>query len=135
MDKNLRPRIRTSQLAPVAPAGVTPEVAGPTGLLPASLASGVEHSELRFPPTRAAQASRSRGVFLEPPDEITGAARARWIEVPVAIVAIVVAAFALLVCVQAPSIVGSPSVVSNPGPAIVAAASVTPTFVVAVKRR
>ena len=129
MDKSLQIRIQNTRIAP-APAGAKQALARSTAISPGNSASGGEHSELRFPPTRAARALRSRGVFLESPDEITGAARARWIEVPVAMVALAVAAFALVVCINAPSIVGGLSVGSNPGPAIVAAASVAPAFVV-----
>jgi hypothetical protein len=72
---------------------------------------------------------------LEKPVEVMSAGRAHWVEVPVAIVALGVAAFALAVCFNASSIVGGPAVGTNPGPAIVAAASVAPTFVVPVKLR
>ncbi|MDQ6916434.1 MAG: hypothetical protein M3023_01270 [Pseudomonadota bacterium] len=68
-------------------------------------------------------------------DEIGNAGHSRWIEVPVALVALAVAAFALVVCLNATWLVGSPAVGANPGPGIVAAASVAPTFVEAAKLR
>ena len=68
-------------------------------------------------------------------DEIGGSERSRWIEVPVAMLALAATAFALVVCVNATSLVGGPLVGANPGPAIVAAASVTPAFVEPVKLR
>ena len=66
---------------------------------------------------------------MEEADEVKGTGRARWIEVPVAMVALAVAAFALAVCFNAPSIVAGATLGTNPGPAIVAAASVAPPFV------
>jgi hypothetical protein len=101
----------------------------PTASLPG------DRSVLRLPPTRAARASRSRGVFLEAPAEVGSAERANWIEVPVAIIALGVAAFALAVCFRATSLVAGPTVGINPGPAIVAAASVAPPFVEPLKLR
>ena len=135
MDKNLENR--TQNRFQVAPAlllvaqGTTRNARSPA----ASLVSGRDHSGLRLPPTRAAQASRSRGVFLEEPAEAASDERAHWIEVPVAVVALAVAAFALAVCFKASSLVGGPVVGINPGPAIVAAASVAPPFVVPLTLR
>jgi len=116
MDKNLEKRTenRTQVAAPLLPS---------------------DRSGLRLPPTRAARASRSRGVFLEVPAEVVNDERANWIEVPVAIIALAVAAFALAVCFRASSIVAGPTVGINPGPAIVAAASVAPPFVVPLALR
>ena len=136
MDKNLEKRTQSSsQVASAVPQGTaqrTPNVAGsPAG----SLAHASEHSGLRFPPTRAARASRGRGVFLEKADEGMGTARSRWIEAPLAILALAIAAFALAVCVNAPSIVAGASSGTNPGPAIVAAASVAPAFVLPANSR
>ena len=48
-----------------------------------------------------------------------GAGRSRWIEAPLAILALAIAAFALAVCVNAPSIVAGATFGTNPGPAIV----------------
>jgi len=50
-------------------------------------------------------------------------------------VALAVAAFALTVCFNAPSIVSSGAFGPNPGPAMVAAASVAPPFVLPAKLR
>jgi len=109
-----------------------PSVAGsPAG----SLAHAREHSALRFPPTRAARASRGRGVFLEKAGRGMGAGRSRWIEAPLAILALAIAAFALAVCVNAPSIVAGATFGTNPGPAIVAAASVAPPFILPANSR
>lgn len=110
----------------------TPEAtrrAAPSG---SSFVSVSGPSELRFPPTRAARASRSRGVFL---DDRDNSGRSRWIEVPVALVALAVAAFAVVVCLNASWLVAGPSLGANPGPGIVAAASVAPSFVEPVKLR
>jgi hypothetical protein len=72
---------------------------------------------------------------LKESDEIMGAARSRWIEAPLAIVALAIAAFALAVCVNAPSILAGATFGANPGPAIVAAASVAPPFVLPANSR
>src|SRR3984893_8250259 len=106
MDKNLEKRTQnSSQVASPVPHGAAkraPIVAGsPAG----SLGHAREHSALRFPPTRAARASRGRGVFLEKADKGLGAGRSRWIEEPLAILALAIAAFALAACANAPSIV------------------------------
>jgi hypothetical protein len=90
---------------------------------------------LRFPPTRAARASRSRGVFLKEAGQIVQGERAHWTEVVMTLGALVVAALALAVCVKTSSVVGSPAIGANPGPAIVAAASVAPPFVAPTKSR
>ena len=136
MDKNLQTSTQSQ------PQVASPALADATRKTPNSGASTASRfvpvsgsSDLRFPPTRAARASRSRGVFLGESDEIGGSERSRWIEVPVAMLALAATAFALVVCVNATSLVGGPSVGANPGPAIVAAASVTPAFVEPVKLR
>jgi len=72
---------------------------------------------------------------LKESDEIMGAGRSRWIEAPLAILALAIAAFALAVCVNAPSIVAGATFGTNPGPAIVAAASVAPPFVLPANSR
>ena len=72
---------------------------------------------------------------MEDSDKGKGRGRPRWIEVPVAIVALAVAAFALAVCFNAPSIVAGATLGTNPGPAIVAAASVAPPFVLPANSR
>jgi hypothetical protein len=116
MDKNLDKSTQSrSQVAPTLPAS--------------------ERPGLSFPPTRAARSSRGRGVFLGDADQPKGRRRPRWVEVPVAIVALAVAAFALTVCFNAPSIVSSGAFGPNPGPAMVAAASVAPPFVLPAKLR
>src|SRR5712672_925448 len=116
MDKNLE---KSTQSRPQA--APTPPASEPSGL--------------RFPPTRAARSSRGRGVFLNDADPSRGNRRPHWVEVPVAIVALAVAAFALTVCFNAPSIVSSGAFGPNPGPAMVAAASVAPPFVLPAKLR
>jgi hypothetical protein len=94
-----------------------------------------ERSALRFPPTRAARASRSRGVFLGDRDDVPGGVRLRWIEPLGAFAALVIAALALAVCVNTTSTVAGLGLGANPGPAIVAAASVAPPFIVPVEMR
>ena len=136
MDKNLDKR--TQSRLPIASAELpsmtqkAPNVAG-------SPADGFsprrEQTGLRFPPTRAARASRGRGVFLDESDEAMSGKRSRWIEVPVAIVALAVAAFAVTVWINAPSVVASSALGTNPGPAMVAAASVAPAFVLPARSR
>src|SRR5947207_1884118 len=113
----------------------TPEAAGRAAPAGSSFVSVSGPSELRFPPTRAARASRSRGVFLGDRGEVGNSGRSRWIEVPVALVALAVAAFAVVVCLNASWLVGGPSLGANPGPGIVAAASVAPSFIEPVKLR
>jgi hypothetical protein len=105
-----------------------PGVAGSPGLAPRG-----KHSGLRFPPTRAARASRSRGLFLEEPD--MGLGRSRWVEVLGALAALVVTALALAVCVNTTSVVAGAAFGANPGPAIIAAASVAPPFVLPMRLR
>src|ERR1700674_1771379 len=136
MDKNLEKRTQNS--SPVASAVLqgmakrAPIVAGsPAG----SLGHAREHSALRFPPTRAARASRGRGVFSEEADKGLGAGRSRWIEAPLAILALAIAAFALAVCVNAAAIVAGATFGTNPGPAVAAAASVAPPFVLPANSR
>jgi hypothetical protein len=136
MDKNLEKRTQTnSQVASAVLRSRAPRAPSVGGSPAGSFAHASEHSGLRFPPTRAARASRGRGVFLEEADEVMGTGRARWIEAPLAIVALAIAAFALAVCVNAPSIVAGATFGTNPGPAIVAAASVAPPFVLPANSR
>src|SRR4030088_3106951 len=115
MDKNLEKRTQnSSQIAWTVPQGMAkraPIVAGsPAG----GLGHAREHSALRFPPTRAARAPGGRGGLLAG-DKGMGAGRSRWIEAPLAILALAIAAFALAVCVNAPSIVAGASFGTNPG--------------------
>jgi hypothetical protein len=94
------------------------------------LASKVEFSGLCFPPTRAARASRSRGVFLRDSDGPAKPRRSRWLEPLAMLGTMVVAVLTLAVCVNTTSTVASAAFgAANPGPAIVAAASVAPPFV------
>jgi hypothetical protein len=136
MDKNLEKRTQSSsQVAPAVLRSMAQRAPSVGGSPAGSVAHAQEHSGLRFPPTRAARASRGRGVFLEEADEVMGTGRSRWIEAPLAIVALAIAAFALAVCVNAPSIVAGATFGTNPGPAIVAAASVAPPFVLPANSR
>ena len=131
MDKNLE---QCTQSRPQADPASVPKLAqgvlNVAGSPPAS-----ERAGLRFPPTRAARASRGRGVFLEDGDKLRGGGRPRWIEVPVAIVALAIAAFAVTVYINAPSMVAGGAFGPNPGPGMVAAASVAPSFVLPAKSR
>ena len=130
MDKNLEKRTQSRpQVAPASLPKLALGVLNVAGSPPAS-----ERTGLRFPPTRAARASRGRGVFLEDGDKVRGGGR-RWIEVPVAIVALAIAAFAVTVYFNAPSIVAGGAFGPNQGPAMVAAASVAPSFVLPAKSR
>ena len=130
MDKNLEKRTQSRpQVAPASLPKLAQGVLNLAGSPPAS-----ERPGLRFPPTRAARASRGRGVFLEDGDKVKGGGR-RWIEVPVAIVALAIAAFAVTVYINAPSIVAGGAFGPNQGPAMVAAASVAPSFVLPAKSR
>jgi hypothetical protein len=136
MDKNLEKRTQSRpQVAPAVLQGTAQMAPSVAGSPAASLATGRQHSGLRLPPTRAARASRGRGVFLEEHDEVMSAGWARWVEVLVAFVALAVAAVALAVCVNAPSVVAGAAFGTNPGPAIVAAASVAPPFILPAKLR
>jgi hypothetical protein len=135
MDTNLQTRTQSQpQAASPVLADVTRKPWTSGGSTAVKFTPVAAEPELRFPPTRAARAARSRGVFLRE-DESGASERPRWIEIPVAMLALAAAAFALVVCVNATSLVGGPSVGANPGPAIVAAASVTPAFVEPVKLR
>ena len=131
MDTNLE---KSTQSRPqVAPASLPKPAQGVLNVAGSPPAS--ERPGLRFPPTRAARASRGRGVFLEDGDKVRGGGRPRWIEVPVAIVALAIAAFAVTVYINAPSMVAGGTFGPNPGPAIVAAASVAPSFVLPAQSR
>ena len=131
MDKNLEKSSQSRpQVAPASLPKLAQGVLNVAGSPPASELPG-----LRFPPTRAARASRGRGVFLEDGDKVRGGGRPRWIEVPVAIVALAIAAFAVTVYINAPSMVAGGTFGPNPGPAIVAAASVAPSFVLPAQSR
>lgn len=77
--------------------------------------SGARHS--RLPPTRAAHQSRSRGHFLRQSNIVVLA---------------LVAAFAILVAGAYPSLSRNLTF-GNPGPALIAAASVPPSFVFPAK--
>ena len=72
---------------------------------------------------------------MQEPGEVMGAGRSRWVEMLVAFVALAVAAVALAVCVNAPAVVAGAAFATNPGPAIVAATSVAPRFVLPAKLR
>ena len=131
MDKNFEKRTQSSpEVAPASLPNLAQGVSDVPGSPPAS-----ERPGLRFPPTRAARASRGRGVFLEDGDKLRGGGRPRWIEVPVAIVALAIAAFAVTVYINAPLIVAGGAFGPNQGPAMVAAASVAPSFVLPAKSR
>jgi len=136
MDKNLDKRTQSSlSIAPAELPSAAKKASNIAGSPAAGFSPRREQSGLRFPPTRAARASRGRGVFLEKADQGRGAGRSRWIEAPLAILALAIAAFALAVCVNAPSIVAGATFGTNPGPAIVAAASVAPPFVLPANSR
>jgi hypothetical protein len=98
-------------------------------------AVGGERPSFRFPPTRAAQDLRSRGVFLEDPCYAGKIEPSRWMEAVGAVGAVIVAALALAVCINSSSMAGRTTFNANPGPGIVASASVAPTFVVPVQSR
>lgn len=90
----------------------------------------------RFPPTRAARASRSRGVFLRDWDGVAKPRRSRWVEPLAVLGTLVVAILSLVLCVNTTSTVASAAFgAGNPGPAIVMAASVAPPFVLPVQAR
>ena len=88
----------------------------------------------RLPPTRAARVPRSRGTFLDG----VRSAHPKWRHlvgaslkpVPLAIACILLALLA-----YSPSIVTGVALSHNPGPGIVASASVPPAFVIPAKRR
>jgi hypothetical protein len=103
--------------------------------LPA-LAPEAAPGDFRFPPTRAARASRSRGVFLKDSDGLANPRRSRWLEPLAVLGTMVVAVLALAVCVNTTSTVASTAFGAvNPGPAMVAATSVAPHFVLPLQAR
>jgi hypothetical protein len=86
-------------------------------------------SEIRLPPTRAARTTRSRGIFLPPTAASKQPRGGRKPGLSIVTVAVAVAAFALALVVGAPGAIRWSSGSLNPGPAMVGATSVPPSFV------
>ena len=86
-----------------------------------------------FPPTRAARAPRSRGIFL---DREGGVAPRKNRFVRASVTALVLGIGGILLAVFASSTsISAVTLNANPGPGIVASASVAPAFMVPAKRR
>jgi hypothetical protein len=130
LDKRNQIRLQVaSLLLPSLEQGAA-RVAGSPGLPPRS-----DDRALRFPPTRAARVSRSRGVFLAEPSEAPSGERSRWVDALGMLGAMAVAALALAVCVNTTSVLATAAFGANSGPTIAAAASVVPPFVLPVQSR
>jgi hypothetical protein len=125
MNNDLSRRTRMHHFA----SAMLPRTAATVSSFAEARLSAVGAERLSFPPTRAARASRSRGVFFEDADPLAHADRPRWIDALGGLVAVVITALALAVCVNKTSAVPSAGFGANPGPGIVAAASVAPLFV------
>ncbi|MEO8738621.1 MAG: hypothetical protein ABI537_02825 [Casimicrobiaceae bacterium] len=83
----------------------------------------------RLPPTRAARTPRSRGVFLAEVKKSAAAARKRRLaDLLIGALAAAVVAISSALIMGAPSTIMGTALSFNPGPGIVAAASVPPTF-------
>jgi hypothetical protein len=86
-------------------------------------------NSLRLPPTRAARQPRSRGVFSACAGQGLQRGKSSRARASIAALALVIVAIASAVIVGAPSVVMGTAVSANPGPGIVGAASVPPTFI------
>ena len=82
----------------------------------------------RLPPTRAARMSRSRGVFLAPVEPSRGGRARRWADLSIAALAAAVVAVSSALIMGAPATMMGVALNFNPGPAIIGAASVPPSF-------
>jgi len=88
----------------------------------------------RLPPTRAARVPRSRGTFL---DGMRNAIP-KWnqlVGVSLKPIPLAIACILLALLAYSPSIVTGVALSHNPGPGIVASASVPPAFVIPARRR
>jgi hypothetical protein len=93
-------------------------------------APAAEHIDnaARLPPTRAARTPRSRGVFLAGVEAAAGGRASRLTDVSIAAVAIAIVTIASVLIMSAPAAVMGVALNLNPGPALVGAASVPPSF-------
>jgi hypothetical protein len=82
-----------------------------------------------LPPTRAARTPRSRGIFSEPSEPPKERSAWRRPNVSIVAVAVAVVAIASALVVGAPNAIMGAEVNLNPGPAMVGAVSVPPTFI------
>ena len=89
----------------------------------------------RLPPTRAARTPRSRGVFLAAVEPSRGGWARRWADLSIAALAVAVVAVSSALIMRAPATIMGVALNLNPGPAIVGAASVPPSFMEPSKRR
>ena len=83
----------------------------------------------RLPPTRAARTPRSRGVFLAVVEPGRSGRPWRLVDVAIAALAVAVVATSSALIMGAPATIMGVALSLNPGPAIVGAASVPPSFV------
>jgi hypothetical protein len=134
MEKYLDKRIQIRSHVPFATAlndaHRVQSIAGSPGL-----DTGCDDRALRFPPTRAARASRSRGVFLAEGGKMPSQPLPRWIAALGVLGAAAVAALAFAVCVNTAPMLATAAFGANPGPAIAAAASVVPPFMLPAESR
>jgi hypothetical protein len=86
-------------------------------------------SEIRLPPPRAARTARSRGIFLRVTDATKEPRGGRKPGASIVRLVIAVAAIACALVVAAPGAIMWTSGNPNPGPAMVGATSVPPSFV------
>jgi hypothetical protein len=86
------------------------------------------HCWTRLPPTRAARTPRSRGVFLAAVEPRRGGRARRWADLSIAVLAVAVVAVSSALIMGAPATIMGFALNLNPGPAIVGAASVPPSF-------
>jgi hypothetical protein len=82
----------------------------------------------RLPPTRAARTPRSRGVFLAAVEPSRGGRARRWADLSIAALAVAVVAVSSALIMGAPATMMGVALNLNPGPAIIGAASVPPSF-------
>ena len=85
-------------------------------------------SGTRLPPTRAARTPRSRGVFLATVEPGRVGRTRRWADLWIAALAVAVVTVSSALIMGAPATIMGFTLNLNPGPAIVGAASVPPSF-------
>jgi hypothetical protein len=86
-----------------------------------------------LPPTRAVRAPRSRGIFLDRRDGV-GPRTNRFLRASLTVLLVGIGGILLAVFASSTSI-SAVTLNANPGPGIVASASVAPAFMVPAKRR
>ena len=88
-----------------------------------------------LPPTRAARSPRSRGRFFDPAEDRSHLRKTPVVRAWVTALAVAACGITMTLLASAPSLVSGTAFGANPGPGIVASASVAPSFVHALGKR